>query len=166
MSQITLKGNKIHTVGSLPKKGDAAKDFSLRAVDLSTKSLEDYKGKRLVLNIFPSVDTGVCAASVRKFNVEASKLENTVVLCISKDLPFAQKRFCAAEGIDNVEMLSDFADGKFGEDYGVTIVDGPLEGLLSRCVVILDENHQVVYTEQVPEITEEPNYEDALNIFS
>ncbi|MGI9526414.1 MAG: thiol peroxidase [Weeksellaceae bacterium] len=166
MAQITLKGNKIHTEGTLPKVGEKAKDFTLTTVDLGTKSLKDYEGKRLVLNIFPSVDTGVCAASVRKFNEEAAKLDNTVVLCISKDLPFAQKRFCAAEGIDNVEMLSDFAEGSFGKDYGILIVDGPMKGLLSRCVLILDDNHQVVYSEQVPEITEEPNYDEALNIFS
>lgn len=166
MSEITLKGNKIHTQGTLPQVGEIAKDFSLRSVDLGTKSLKDYEGKRLVLNIFPSVDTGICAASVRKFNVEAANLENTVVLCISKDLPFAQSRFCAAEGISNVEMLSDFTDGSFGKDYGVTMVDGPLAGLLSRAVIVLDENHKVVYAEQVPEIAQEPNYSEALNIFS
>lgn len=166
MAEITLKGNKIHTTGTLPKEGEAAKDFTLTTIDLATKSLADYQGKRLVLNIFPSVDTGVCAASVRKFNENAANLDNTVVLCISKDLPFAQKRFCAAEGIENVEMLSDFVDGSFGKDYGVTIVDGPMKGLLSRCVIVLDENHKILYAEQVPEIAQEPNYEKALNLFS
>ncbi|MDG4951257.1 thiol peroxidase [Weeksellaceae bacterium KMM 9724] len=166
MSEITLKGNKIHTSGSLPSKGSEAKDFELTTPELGTKSLEDFKGKKLVLNIFPSVDTGVCAQSVRTFNEKAAQMDNTSVLCISRDLPFAQNRFCAAEGIENVEMLSDFNTGKFGEDYGVTITDGPMKGLHSRAVVVLDENHKVVHAEQVPEITEEPDYEAAINSFS
>lgn len=166
MSQITLKGNSINTSGNLPEKGTGASDFNLRTTELGNKALNDYKGKRLVLNIFPSIDTGVCAASVRKFNEKAAELDNTSVLCISRDLPFAQKRFCGAEGIDNVEMLSDFEDGSFGDNYGLTITDGPMKGLHSRCVVVLDEDHNVVYTEQVPEITQEPDYEKALNIFS
>ena len=166
MAEITLKGNKTTTTGNLPEKGSKAKNFVLRNIDLGNNSIEDYTGKRLVLNIFPSVDTGVCAASVRKFNQEASGLENTKVLCISRDLPFAQKRFCAAEGLDNVVMLSDFDNGQFGDDYGLTIVDGPMKGLHSRCVVLLDENHDVIYTQQVPEITEEPNYKDVINTFS
>ena len=166
MSQITLKGNSINTSGNLPEKGTGASDFNLRTTELGNKALNDYKGKRLVLNIFPSIDTGVCAASVRKFNEKAAELDNTAVLCISRDLPFAQKRFCGAEGIDNVEMLSDFEDGSFGDNYGLTITDGPMKGLHSRCVVVLDEDHNVVYTEQVPEITQEPDYEKALNIFS
>ncbi|WP_346236372.1 thiol peroxidase [Niabella insulamsoli] len=161
MADITLKGNKIHTSGQLPEQGSALKDFTLVKDDLSEKSLADYKGRRIVLNIFPSVDTGVCAASVRKFNQEASALENTVVINVSKDLPFALKRFCAAEGLTNVETLSDFR-GSFGADYGVTIEASGMKGLLSRAVIVADENGKVVYTEQVPEITQEPNYEAAL----
>ncbi|MDO5654591.1 MAG: thiol peroxidase [Flavobacteriaceae bacterium] len=166
MAEITLHGNATQTSGELPSKDSNASDFTLKATDLSEKSLNDYSGSRLVLNIFPSVDTGVCAASVRKFNEKAAQLDNTKVLCISRDLPFAQKRFCAAEGIENVEMLSDYVDGSFGKEFGLTISDGPMKGLHSRCVVVLDENHKVVYTEQVPEITDEPNYDTALNTFS
>ncbi|NJX15220.1 thiol peroxidase [Tamlana crocina] len=162
MATITLKGNKINTAGNLPETGSKAPDFLLTATDLSTKSLTNYKGSKLVLNIFPSLDTGTCAASVRQFNKEASELENTKVLCISRDLPFAQSRFCAAEGIENVESLSDFKTGQFGKDYGLEFVDGPLEGLHSRCVVVLDENGTVKYTEQVSETVDEPNYKAAL----
>ena len=162
MAKITLKGNEINTSGELPKIGDLAKDFSLIGADLSTKRLDDFKGNNLILNIFPSVDTGTCAASVRKFNTEASTLENTNVLCISRDLPFAQKRFCGAEGIENVIMLSDFKTGQFGKDYGLDILDGPLAGLNSRCIVIINNEGKVIYTEQVAETTEEPNYELAL----
>jgi len=129
--------------------------------DLSEKNLADYTGKRVVLNIFPSIDTGICAASARKFNEEASNLDNTVVINVSRDLPFALSRFCAAEGLNNVETLSDFR-GNFGEDYGVTLSDSPLKGLLSRAVVVLDEKAKVIYTEQVPEIGQEPNYEAAI----
>jgi thiol peroxidase len=134
----------------------------LVAKDLSTKSLNDFAGKNLVLNIFPSIDTGTCAASVRNFNKVAADLDNTLVLCISRDLPFAQSRFCGAEGIDNVVMLSDFKTGQFGKDYGVEILDGPLAGLNSRSVVIVNTEGSVVYTEQVAETTEEPNHEAAL----
>lgn len=162
MANITLKGNAINTIGNLPEVGSKAPDFSLKTVDLNTKKLSDFEGKKVVLNIFPSIDTGTCAMSVREFNKKASELENTVVLCISKDLPFAQARFCGAEGIENVEMLSDFATGSFGEDYQLEIKDGPLAHLHSRAVVVLDENANVVYTEQVPEIVDEPNYEAAL----
>ena len=162
MAEITLKGNTIHTSGELPNVGDNAKDFSLTATDMSTKSLEDFKGSKLILNIFPSVDTGTCAASVRNFNKQASELENTKVLCISRDLPFAQGRFCGAEGIDNVVMLSDFKTGDFGKSYGLEVVDGPLSGLHSRCIVVLDENGTVKHTEQVAETVDEPNYEAAL----
>ena len=130
--------------------------------DLSSSSLSEYKGRRLVLNIFPSIDTGTCAASVRQFNKEAAELENTIVLCISKDLPFAQTRFCGAEGIENVVMLSDYKDGGFGKAYQVEFTDGPLQGLLSRSVVVVNENGNVVYTEQVAETVEEPNYKAAL----
>lgn len=163
MATITLKGNEIQTIGTLPKVGEKAPDFTLVASDLSQKKLSDYTGKKLILNIFPSVDTGTCATSVRNFNKEAAQLENTKVLCISKDLPFAQGRFCGAEGIENVEMLSDFATGNFGENYKLTISNGPLAHLHSRCVVVVDANGIVQYAEQVPEIVDEPNYEKALN---
>ncbi len=163
MATITLQGNTIETIGNLPETGSKAIDFSLVATDLSVKSLNDYSGSRLILNIFPSVDTGTCATSVREFNKKASELENTKVLCISRDLPFAQGRFCGAEGIENVVMLSDFATGKFGKDYGLEVKNGPLTSLHSRCIVIINENREVVYTEQVPEIVDEPNYEAALN---
>ena len=162
MAEITLKGNAINTIGNLPNIGDKAIDFKLTAVDLSQKSLSDFSGKKIILNIFPSVDTGTCATSVREFNKKASELENTVVLCVSKDLPFAQARFCGAEGIENVVMLSDFATGKFGKDYQLEIANGPLAHLHSRAIVIIDENGSVVYTEQVSEIVDEPNYETAL----
>lgn len=162
MSKITLKGNEINTIGELPAVGSKAKDFKLVGVDLATKSLNDFSGSKLILNIFPSIDTGTCAASVRNFNKEAANLANTKVLCISRDLPFAQKRFCGAEGIENVIMLSDFKTGQFGKDYGLEILEGPLAGLNSRCVVIINEEGNVTYTEQVQETTEEPNYEKAL----
>jgi len=162
MADITLGGNAIHTSGNLPKVGIKAPEFSLTATDLSTKTLSDYKGKRLVLNIFPSIDTGTCAMSVRTFNKKASELENTTVLCISKDLPFAIDRFCGAERIDNVDSLSDYKTGDFGKDYGLTITDGPLETLHSRCVVVIDTDGKVLYTEQVGEIADEPDYEAAL----
>ncbi|MDA3905124.1 MAG: thiol peroxidase, partial [Bacteroidales bacterium] len=143
MAEITLKGNKIHTIGNLPEVGSQLKDFILVKNDLSNATLADYAGKRLVLNIFPSLDTGTCAASVRYFNQEASSLENTVVLCISKDLPFAQARFCGAEGLDKVETLSDFRSGDFGRDYNVEIVDGPLANLESRAVIVADETGKI-----------------------
>lgn len=162
MAQIAFKGNPANTVGTLPEVGSAAQPFTLTSSSLENKSLSDYQGKKVVLNIFPSVDTGICAASVRKFNEQASSLDNTVVVNISKDLPFALNRFCASEGLSNVENLSDFR-GTFGADYGVTMTDTPLQGLLSRAVVVLNEEGQVLYTEQVPEITTEPNYEAALN---
>jgi thiol peroxidase len=162
MSKITLKGNEINTIGELPAVGSKAKDFKLVGGDLAPKSLNDFSGSKLILNIFPSIDTGTCAASVRNFNKEAANLTNTKVLCISRDLPFAQKRFCGAEGIENVVMLSDFKTGQFGKDYGLEILDGPLAGLNSRCIVIINEEGNVTYTEQVQETTEEPNYEKAL----
>ncbi|MFC4817080.1 thiol peroxidase [Flavobacterium sp. GCM10023249] len=162
MAQITLKGNTITTVGNLPEVGSQAKDFELVATDLSVKTLADYRGTKVVLNIFPSVDTGTCATSVRKFNEKASNLPNTTVLCISRDLPFAQNRFCGAEGLNNVMNLSDFRSNSFGNDYGVTITDGPLAGLHSRAVIVIDEDGVVKYTEQVAEIVDEPNYEAAL----
>lgn len=164
MATITLKGNTIHTSGNLPGTGSSAPDFTLVKNDLSSSSLADYKGSKVIMNIFPSLDTGTCAASVRQFNQEAAELDNTKVLCISRDLPFAQARFCGAEGIENVINLSDFRSGAFGKDYGLEITDGPLEGLLSRCVVVLDESGKVIYTEQVPEIVDEPNYKAALEV--
>jgi thiol peroxidase len=162
MAKITLKGNAINTVGALPEIGSKAKNFSLIGADLGVKTLEDFKGNKVVLNIFPSLDTPTCAASVRRFNQEAGNLENTKVLCISKDLPFAQARFCGAEGLENVETLSDFRTD-FAKDYNLEIIDGPLAGLASRAVVILDENGKITYTQQVPEIVDEPNYEEVLN---
>lgn len=162
MAQITFKGNAINTEGNLPKVGESAPAFTLTANDLSEKSLNDFKGKKVILNIFPSIDTGTCAMSVRQFNEKAVSLNNTVVLCISKDLPFAQSRFCGAEGIENVVTLSDFKDSSFADAYGVKVVDGPLAGLLSRSVVVINEEGKVVYAEQVAEITEEPNYENAI----
>ncbi|MBT8301948.1 MAG: thiol peroxidase [Maribacter sp.] len=162
MATVTLKGNEIHTLGNLPAIGSSAPDFNLTMTDLSSSSLSEYEGRRLVLNIFPSIDTGTCAASVRQFNEEAAELENTIVLCISKDLPFAQTRFCGAEGIENVVMLSDYKDGAFGKSYQVEFTDGPLQGLLSRAVIVIDGNGKVVYTEQVTETVDEPNYKAAL----
>lgn len=161
MATITFKGNNVNTVGNLPATGTKAKNFTLVGTDLSDKSLSDYQGKNVILNIFPSVNTGVCAMSVRKFNEEAASLKNTIVLCISKDLPFAQGDFCAAQGIENVVMLSDFRTN-FGEEYGVQMIDGPLKGLLSRSVIVINTEGDIVYEEQVPEITQEPNYSAAL----
>lgn len=163
MATVTLKGNKINTSGELPKTGTKAPEFTLVKTDLSSASLGDYKGSKVVLNIFPSVDTGTCAASVRAFNKEVSDMENTKVLCISRDLPFAMARFCGAEGLDNVISLSDFRNQKFGKDYGLEFTDGPLEGLLSRVVIVLDEEGNVAYSEQIAETVDEPNYEAALN---
>ena len=162
MASITLGGNPIHTSGELPKVGTKLADFKLVKNDLSIASLGDFAGSKLVLNIFPSIDTGTCATSVRKFNESASQLENTKVICISRDLPFAQKRFCGAEGLENVVNLSDFKDGSFGKANGLEIVDGVLAGLHSRAIIVVDEKGTVVYTEQVLEIANEPNYEAAL----
>ncbi len=166
MAEITLKGNKINTVGSLPAVGSSAPDFVLTGKDLSDVKLSDLSGKKVILNIFPSLDTEVCAASVRRFNAEANKVDNTVVVCASLDLPFAHGRFCTTEGLDNVVSASELRDRSFGDAYGVRIADGPLAGLLSRAVVVVDEGGKVVYTEQVPEIVEEPNYEAALQALS
>lgn len=162
MASITLKGNTINTIGNLPEIGSHAPDFDLVNNDLTHTSLADYAGSRVVLNIFPSLETGICANSVRTFNQKASELNNTQILCISRDLPFTLAKFCGAEGIDKVTTVSDFAYGKFGEDYGAIIVDGPMSRLLSRAIVILDENHKVIYTEQVPEIGQDPDFEKAL----
>lgn len=162
MATITISGNTIHTSGELPATGSMAPDFKLVKSDLSEFSLSDLKGKKVLLNIFPSLGTGICSASVRKFNEKAASLTNTVVLAISKDLPFAAKEFCTTNGIENVITLSVFRHPDFGKNYGVDILDGPFAGLLARCVIILDETGKVIYTEQVPEIGQEPDYEKAL----
>lgn len=161
MAKITFKGNPINTSGDLPKVGSAAKDFKLVKTDLSEVSLASYAGKKKVLNIFPSIDTATCATSVRQFNSKAADLKNTVVLCVSADLPFAQKRFCGAEGITNVDATSTFRSS-FAKDYGLELLESPLKGLCSRAVLVLDENNKVIYAEQVPEIGSEPNYDKAL----
>ncbi|MFZ5959259.1 thiol peroxidase [Pseudomonas knackmussii] len=166
MAQVTLKGNPINVDGQLPQKGQQAPAFKLVGGDLADVSLENFAGKRKVLNIFPSVDTPTCATSVRKFNVEASKLANTVVLCVSADLPFAQKRFCGAEGLDNVVNLSTMRGREFLASYGVAIANGPLAGLAARAVVVLDENNKVLHSELVGEIADEPNYAAAVAALS
>ncbi len=160
MAQITLRGNPINTVGELPAVGSQAPEFKLTGADLSTVSSEQFRGKSVLLNIFPSVDTPVCATSVRTFDERAAATGLTVV-CVSKDLPFAQKRFCGAEATDNVTTASAFRDS-FGEDYGVTIADGPMAGLLARAVVVIDADGKVAHAQLVPEIAEEPDYEAAL----
>lgn len=162
MATITLKGNPIHSAGDLPAVGSKAPDFKLTKGDLSEASLADFTGKVRILNIVPSLDTGTCAASARAFNTKIKALGGAVVLTISRDLPFAQKRFCEAEGIDVVIPLSELRNRDFGKAYGAELVDGPLAGLLSRAVVVVDTTGKVVYTEQVPEIGQEPNYEAAL----
>ncbi len=162
MATIKLKGSPINTVGELPGAGTQAPDFILTKNDLSDVRLMEFKGKKVVLNIFPSLDTDVCARSVIRFNEAAGALDDTVILCISKDLPFAQVRFCGSKGLDNVISLSAFRYRSFGNSYGVRITDGPLSGLLSRAIVVLDETGKVIYTEQVPEITQEPDYDAAL----
>jgi len=162
MAQIAFKGNPIHTAGTLPNLGSIAPDFKVVKSDLTPLSLSDLRGKKVILNIFPSLDTPVCASSVRRFNVDASKLANTIVVCVSKDLPFAHKRFCTAEGIVNVITGSEYRDSSFSDSYGIRIVDGPLAGLFSRAVVVVNEQGRIVYTEQVPEIAQEPDYDKAL----
>jgi thiol peroxidase len=163
MAAIKFKGNPISTIGTLPAVGSKAPDFKLTKTDLSDVGLKDFAGKRIILNIFPSIDTGVCATSVRKFNQEAANLPGAVVVGVSRDLPFAHKRFCGAEGINNVVTTSDLrTEGGFAKAYGVTMSDGPLAGLMSRAIVVLDAAGKVVYTEQVPEITQEPDYAKAL----
>jgi thiol peroxidase len=159
MSTVKFKGNEVNTSGKLPEVGTKAPDFKLVNSTLQEIHLSDYKGKRVLLNIFPSLDTSTCAMSVRKFNKWVSEKENVVVLCISKDLPFAQSRFCGAEGLNNVTTASDFRYNTFATDYGVLLTDGPLQGLMSRSVVAIDENGKVIYNELVPEITNEPNYD-------
>lgn len=163
MANITFKGNPVQTSGELPVKGASAPDFTLVNRDLSETKLSDFKGKNVVLNIFPSLDTGTCAASVRRFNKEAASLDNTVVLGISADLPFAAGRFCSAEGIENVITLSTFRNNDFGSDYGLVMNNGPLKGLLARAVVVIDSEGKVLHTELVPEIAQEPDYQSAIN---
>lgn len=162
MAKITLDGTPTTTSGELPEVGQTAADFNLTKTDLSVVSLKDYRGSKLILNIFPSVGTGVCSASVRRFNKEASNLVNTKVICISKDLPFAQARFCGAEGLNNVEMLSDFKDNEFGINYGVRIESGAFQGLHARAIVVIDEQGKITYNQLVSEIGQEPDYEDVL----
>ena len=162
MTTITLEGTPISTIGEIPKNGTKAPDFELIATDLSKKSLSDFHEFTLLLNIFPSVDTGTCATSVRSFNKSAASMENTKVLCISRDLPFAQNRFCGAEGIENIIMLSDFADGNFGKTYGLEISDSAFANLHSRAVIVINSEGNISYSEQVSEIANEPNYENAL----
>lgn len=163
MAKIKLGGKSIETLGNLPEIGNQAPDFQLTTPELEDKTLEDFKGSRVIMNIFPSIDTNVCALSVSTFNNEVAALENTTLLSISKDLPFAQKRFTESEEIQNTVNLSDFRDGNFGKNYGVEMTTGALRGLLSRAVIVLDEEGKVRYTEQVSEIGEEPDYEAALN---
>lgn len=162
MASVTLKGNPQNTNGELPPVGQQAPDFTLVNTDLADVKLSDFQGKRVVLNIFPSVDTPTCAQSVRHFNAEASALKNTEVVCVSQDLPFALARFCGAEGLDKVTTASAFRSS-FADDYGVRLADGPLAGLTARAVVVVDEQGKVLHTELVSEISSEPNYEAALN---
>lgn len=162
MASITLKGNPIQTCGELPKVGAKGPDFKLTKIDLTDISLGDFQGQQVILNIFPSIDTPVCAASVRYFNQDAAQRANTVVLCVSLDLPFAHKRFCGAEGLDRVLSVSELRQRAFGEAYGIRIIDGPMAGLLARAVVVLDGTGQVTYTQLVPEIVQEPDYDAVL----
>ena len=164
MAQVTRRGSPVQISGELPKVGSKAPAFKLVGGDLSDVTLETFAGKRKVLNIFPSVDTPTCATSVRKFNAQANDLNNPVVLCISADLPFAQARFCGAEGLENVKNLSTMRGADFMQAYGVAIADGPMVGLTTRAVVVLDENDNVLHSELVPEIGQEPNYEAALAV--
>jgi thiol peroxidase len=164
MAKVTFKGSPVNTSGQLPAIGSPAPDFTLVKTDLSDVTLKDLKGKNIILNIFPSLDTAVCAASVRKFNKEAASLPNTVILAISADLPFAAGRFCTTEGIENVHPASTFRNPEFAKDYGVLTLDGPLKGLLARSVVVLDGNGKVLYNELVEETTNEPNYQAAISV--
>lgn len=164
MNQITLAGNAVNVSGQFPQVGDIVENFTLVANDLADVSLADFSGKRKILNIFPSIDTGVCATSVRIFNEKASNLANTVVLCISADLPFAQARFCGAEGLNNVKTLSTFRNTQAAEQLGVAMTSGALAGLMARAVIVLDSDNKVLHSELVPEIKQEPNYDSALGI--
>lgn len=162
MAKLKLHGHPINTIGALPKLGTKAKEFLLTANDLSDHTLVEYRGMKVVLNVYPSIDTGVCAASVRRFNIEAAKLKNTVVLGVSRDLPFALGRFCGAEGIDKVYTLSDLRNADFGKNYGLEIIDGPMAGLLARAVIIINEEGKVIYRELVEDIVLEPDYQAAI----
>jgi len=164
MSNIMLHGNTIHSSGSLPLKGEKAPQFSLTGRDLKDVTMDSFAGSRIILNIFPSLDTPVCATSVRKFNEKAASLKNTVVLAISRDLPFAHERFCTVEGIDRVIALSELRNRDFGREYGIEIIDGPLAGLLARAVVVIDENGMIIHSQMVPEIAHEPDYDEALSV--
>ncbi len=166
MATTKLKGHEIQTRGPLPENGNPAPDFTLTGANLQDKTLQDYRGRKLLLNVFPSIDTAVCAMSVRRFNQAAAELDSTAVLCISRDLPFALSRFCAAEGIENVETLSEMRDRRFGSDYGLEMIDGVLAGLLARAVIVIDAAGLVQYTELVPEIGMEPDYDQALSALS
>ena len=166
MAQITLQGNPIETIGQLPAVNSPAPHFTLTRTDLSGASLSDFAGQNVVLNIFVSLDTSICASSVRRFNQELSNLDNTVVLCVSADLPFAHQRFCEAEGLEKVIPVSVFRSPEFGKDYGVTITTGPLTGLLCRAIVIIDKKGTIIYTEQVPEIAQDPDIDAALQALS
>ncbi|MEM8938382.1 MAG: thiol peroxidase [Bacteroidota bacterium] len=167
MAKITIGGNETHTIGNLPEVGKDAPDFNLVGKDLQEKTLASYHGQKVILNIYPSIDTGVCAASTKRFNEEASKLENACVVCVSKDLPFALNRYCEAEGIKNLDNLTNFRDGgAFGENYGVEITDGAFKGLNARAIVVVDEEGKVVYTELVPEVGQEPDYQKAISALS
>lgn len=166
MATVTLKGNPINTIGELPAVGSAAPDFNLVNTSLEAVSLKDFAGKKLILNIFPSIDTPTCATSVKAFNEKAGSLADTTVLCVSRDLPFAHKRFCGAEGVENVQSVSDFRGPSFGKDYGVTLADGPIADLFSRAIVAIGGDGKVLYTEQVGEIADEPNYDKALAAIS
>lgn len=162
MAKITFKGSPIQTSGELPRLNSKAPDFELVASDLSRKTLKDFQGKKLILNVFVSIDTSVCATSAAEFNKRAVEFPDTFMLCISQDLPFAHKRYCESHHLSNIIPLSDFRDHSFGKKYGLTIVDGPLSGLLARAVLVLNKNHEIVYEELVPEIAQEPNYEKAI----
>ncbi|MEQ9402452.1 MAG: thiol peroxidase [Cyclobacteriaceae bacterium] len=164
MAKTALKGNEVNTIGELPAVGSTAPDFKLVKADLSEATLASYHGQKVILNIYPSVDTGICAMSTIRFNKEAAKLENTRIVCVSRDLPFAFSRYCTAEGIDSLDTLSSFRDGgAFGKAYGVEMTDGPLKGLNARAIVVIDEEGKVIHTEMVPEITTEPDYEATLS---
>lgn len=164
MSQITLGGNPVEVAGQFPQIGDTVENFTLVGNDLADVHLADFTGKRKILNIFPSIDTGICATSVRVFNEKANNLTDTVVLCISADLPFAQARFCGAEGLDNVKTVSSFRNKEFAKQVGVAMVSGPLTGLTARAVIVLDADNKVLHSELVPEIKQEPNYDAALAV--
>lgn len=164
MAKVTFKDNEINTIGNLPSVGDTAPDFLLSKTDLSDITVNDFKGKRVVLNIFPSIETPVCSMSVKRFNAEVEKLENTEILCVSKDLPFAHARFNAEEEIKNVISVCELRDQSFGDNYGVRIIDGPLAGLFARALVVLDENSKVVFTQLVPEISQEPDYDAVIEL--